>query len=75
MNAAQRAPYTDKSKEERMMVSRTAAQKLTCTGIPVSQVEKERIDQQNKERLMKRDIENTVSRSVKNDGKLKRKIL
>uniref|UniRef100_T1PAS7 PiRNA pathway germ-plasm component n=1 Tax=Musca domestica TaxID=7370 RepID=T1PAS7_MUSDO len=67
MDAGQRAPYQDKAKEEKIMTSRNAAHKLTCTGVPVSQIEKEKLDQENKERLMKRDIETTVSRSVQND--------
>lgn len=71
MDAVQRAPYSDRCKEEKIMTSRQAAEKLTCTGMPVSQLEKEKLDHENKERLMKRDIETTISRSVKNDGKSK----
>ncbi|XP_061403051.1 protein maelstrom 1-like [Musca vetustissima] len=67
MDAGQRAPYQDKAKEEKIVSSRTAAHKLTCTGVPVSQIEKEKLDHENKERLMKRDIETTVSKSVQKD--------
>lgn len=48
MDAGQRAPYQDKAKEEKIMTSRNAAHKLTCTGVPVSQIEKEKLDQENK---------------------------
>ncbi|XP_073828405.1 protein maelstrom 1-like [Musca autumnalis] len=67
MDASQRAPYQDKAKEEKIVASRSAAHKLTCTGVPISQIEKEKMDQENKERLMKRDIEMTVSKSAQND--------
>ncbi|XP_013105572.2 protein maelstrom 1 [Stomoxys calcitrans] len=68
MDEKQRAPYKDRAKEELIMSSRAAAEKLTCTGMPVSQVEKQKMDHENKERQMKRDIESTVSKSVKNDN-------
>ncbi|XP_075158623.1 protein maelstrom 1-like [Haematobia irritans] len=67
MDADQRAPYKERAKEAKMLFSRSAAEKLTSTGVPVSQIEKERRDQEDKEFRMKRDIESTVKKSVNSD--------
>lgn len=69
MSTEERAPYKERAKEEKMQRSSKPAEKLTCTGVPLSFVEKEKLEIENKERQTKRDIENTVSQSVKNDGK------
>lgn len=72
MTAEERAPYKEKAKEQKFILKTAKnVEKLTCTGTPVSFMEKEKQDAEQKERQMKRDIETTVSRSVKNDGKLR----
>ena len=70
MTPEERAPYKEKAKEQKFVLKTSKnVEKLTCTGTPVSFMEKEKQDAEQKERQMKRDIETTISRSVKNDGK------
>lgn len=66
MDAQQRGPYHQKAKQDKVEL-RCNKEKLTCTGRPITQMEREKVDQETKERLMKRDIETTVSKSVKRD--------
>ncbi|XP_073825387.1 protein maelstrom 1-like [Musca autumnalis] len=65
MDAIQRAPYNEKAKNESSSIIGNGPEKLTCTGVPISLVEKERMDQENRERQMKRDIETTIRKSVR----------
>ncbi|XP_061394810.1 protein maelstrom 1-like [Musca vetustissima] len=68
MDAGQRAPYNEKAKCETSFMGSGGgggAGKMTCTGVPISLVEKERLDQENKERQMKREIEATVRKGSK----------
>ncbi|XP_005187156.2 protein maelstrom 1 [Musca domestica] len=64
MDAAERSPYNEKAKKETSFDGSIGPEKLTCTGVPISLVEKERADQEKKERQMKRDIEETVRKSA-----------
>ncbi|XP_059221665.1 protein maelstrom 1 [Stomoxys calcitrans] len=65
MNAEERAPYKERQKEELHLTNRSAAEKFTCTGIPISQIEQEKLKKENKELRMKHDIESFVGKSVK----------
>lgn len=70
MDAQQRAPYNQKAKEQKNSLNTSRnMEKLTCTGTPLSILEKEKQELENKERQTKRDIETTVKRSVKSAGK------
>ena len=70
MDAQQRAPYNQKAKEQKNNLNTSRnTEKLTCTGTPLSIVEREKQELENKERQTKRDIETTVKRSVKSVGK------
>lgn len=72
MDAQQRGPYNEKAKQEKVILRvNQNQQKLTCTGTPITLMEKEKAELENKERQMKRDIETTVAKSVKRDGKFK----
>ncbi|XP_013102997.1 protein maelstrom 1 [Stomoxys calcitrans] len=64
MDAEQRAPYIKQAKGGDMVVGNNVREKLTCTGAPLSLVEKERYDQETKELQAKRDIENIIRKSV-----------
>ncbi|XP_075149923.1 protein maelstrom 1-like [Haematobia irritans] len=66
MNAEERAPYKEKQKEELRLFYRNSGEKLSCTGMPISQIEKNKLDHENKERTMKQDIENAVRNSLQN---------
>ena len=68
MSPQERGPYTAKAKQEKIS-SRHNVEKLTCTGQPVTLVEKQRIDLEQRDRQVKRNIEEIVRISV-NNGEL-----
>lgn len=64
MGPQERGPYNAKAKEEKLG-SKHKAEKLTCTGQPVSLVEKEKAEAEQNERQVKRNIETIVRQSLK----------
>lgn len=64
MTSQQRGPYNEKARNERIAVKNENA-KLTCTGIPIQQIEKEKLEQEQNVRTVKKNIDKIVRDSLK----------
>ncbi|XP_055843862.1 protein maelstrom [Episyrphus balteatus] len=64
MTPQERGPYNEKSKNDRIS-AKNANDKLTCTGVPLQQIEKAKLEEEQNIRSMKKNIDKIVRDSLK----------